>query len=183
MEWKRESRPVRLAWCLLLTFGAVAAEVLGAQAGVLLPAALFLSYYLGVAYGWRRGVFWGVLAVVCVEIVLGRRGTVLGLLLLLQPVSYFAARAADRASLVWPVVLGAAFGSLQSIVLLLGEHGAAAGAGRWAGLAHAGLLVTLSTLAAAVALPLLVVACDWVAAQLDLARCRYRAVRAPYDRD
>lgn len=164
-----------VCWILCLAFLLVVAEVFAGQLGFLFPSACLLAFFLTVSHTWWIGMIAGAILLAVTEIVFARNGSLLPLVVLVVAGAQAWKRTGDCATVLTQAFPGAllgiayAAGVLALANLTFSPLRLAMAPGSMAiEIARAGLL-------AAIALPLLVGAVDWIADRLDLRQYHRRA--------
>ncbi len=168
-------------WIFVVCFTAVMVEILCCNMGIILPGALFVSYYVMVCHGIPIGAVAGAAACVVVEVALGRPFTAMPLLLPLVALGYFWRHYGDRRSMVPQALSGILIGITYALfcngfggnpmVLLLSQ-----------GASSLALDVAVTAIMSALWLPGLVVAWDAVSSIIGSDTFRARA-RVQYKHD
>lgn len=155
-------------WLICLSFALVAVELLTAQLGLLCPGVFILAFYLTVAYNWRLGLLIGCLALIVIEVVLGRSGTLLPVMLLVVGTGKFWKTSGDSSTLFSQIFPGAFLGALYAASAVIAENVVIQPPGLSIALPVLVVHIVKSFIVAAVVLPLVVLVADWIAELLAI---------------
>jgi hypothetical protein len=164
---------LQFSWSLILTMIVILLELVAIDYGVMLPGAFLICFYLAVSKHWMYGLVFGAMTALSVEIISGRSGTVLPLLLVVAAASALWRRYGDRRYFLTQVLPGTILGLLYAAYVVVVEN-LAPGVGLTLPLRNTVTLIVSGAVLGAVATPLLMFNFDVGAGLIGLNMFRHK---------